>query len=279
MNCNQAKQLNIKDFLYSNGYKPAKIYGNYLWYHAPYRKDETPSFKIDTYKNQWYDVGLGTGGNIIDLVMLMYNVPLKTALDILQGTKIQSFSFQFEQENFQKIQVREIKPIQHKALIQYLTQRKINIDLARLYVVEAIYTVNDTPYFGLAFRNDKQGYELRNKYFKGCASPKWITTIKGNSEKLNVFEGFFDFLSALEWHKTSRPANTTVILNSTANKNQLFPLIPQYKTINLYLDNDRDGQNTTSQIMNKHTGAINRALEIYPNHNDFNEFIINQADN
>ena len=276
MNCNQAKQLIIKDFLYSSGHKPAKIYGNYLWYHAPYRKDENPSFKVDTYKNQWYDVSLGTGGNIIDLVMLMYNVPLKTALDILQGTKFQSFSFQSEQENFHKIQVQEIKPIQHKALIQYLTQRKINIDLARLYVVEAIYNVNDTPYFGLAFENDKHGYELRNKYFKGCASPKWITTIQRNSKNLNVFEGFFDFLSALQFNKTNRPANTTVILNSTANKNQLFPLIPKFNTIYLYLDNDRDGKKLASQIMDMHHAVTNQATAIYPNHKDFNEFVVNQ---
>ncbi len=48
----------------------------------------------------------------------------------------------------------------------------------------------------MGFKNNFGGFELRNKYFKGSSSPKEITLISNNSpDRLNVFEGFMDFLS------------------------------------------------------------------------------------
>ena len=36
------------------------------------RQEQTPSFKVETTLNCWYDFGLGRGGNIIDLATEMY---------------------------------------------------------------------------------------------------------------------------------------------------------------------------------------------------------------
>jgi len=62
------------------------------------------------------------------------------------------------------------------------------------------YTYNGKSYFALAFANESGGYELRNRYYKGCYGHKDISLIPGRntaSKSVAVFEGFMDFLSAL----------------------------------------------------------------------------------
>ena len=61
------RQLPIEDFLARLGYQPVKGRGNELWYHAPYRDDRTPSFRVNVEKLLWYDFGLGKGGDIFTL--------------------------------------------------------------------------------------------------------------------------------------------------------------------------------------------------------------------
>lgn len=59
----------------------------------------------------------------------------------------------------------------------------------------------------MGFKNDSEGYELRNEFFKGSSSPKDITSFKNEGKKVAVFEGFFDFLSFISFleHKEVKP--------------------------------------------------------------------------
>lgn len=74
MNLNQIKNIKITDYLYSKGIQPTKIKGIDYWYISPYREERRPSFKVNDDLNVWYDYGTGEGGNIIDLIMRMYNL-------------------------------------------------------------------------------------------------------------------------------------------------------------------------------------------------------------
>ena len=56
------REIPIADFLNAMGIQPTKQRGNALWYSAPYRTERTPSFKIDTAKNVWFDFGTSKGG-------------------------------------------------------------------------------------------------------------------------------------------------------------------------------------------------------------------------
>lgn len=60
----EIKNIRIADFLSSLGYEPAMRKGNRLWYRSSLRQEKTPSFKIETDRNTWYDFGLGRGGDI-----------------------------------------------------------------------------------------------------------------------------------------------------------------------------------------------------------------------
>lgn len=65
MTIQEAKQIRIADYLQSLGYTPVKQQGNSLWYKSPLREEAEASFKVNTELNQWYDFGIGRGGNII----------------------------------------------------------------------------------------------------------------------------------------------------------------------------------------------------------------------
>src|SRR5690606_27338776 len=62
------------------------------------------------------------------------------------------------------------------ALLRYLQQRRIPVDIAKRYCREIRYELNEKVYYGIGFRNDSGGFEIRNPYFKASSSPKGITT-------------------------------------------------------------------------------------------------------
>lgn len=276
MNCEQAKKIQIADFLSNQGHKPIRVYGQNAWYNSPVRTDKNPSFKVNLTKNQWYDAGTGSGGNILDLVMLINSTSIAGALMILQKPELSKPSFSFsEKQKSDGIEIKHVQPLQNRALIQYLSKRNIPAEIACIYLMEAYYKVNYKQYFALAFKNDKGGYELRNTYFKGATSPKHITTIPGNNSAINVFEGFMDFLSAMVYHKTRKPANKTIILNSLIHIPYIEPLLKSASKINLYLDNDNAGTQATQKIRELNSNVTDYSQIIYPKNKDFNEFLNN----
>jgi len=85
MNSAQAKQIPIEDFLGRLNQKPVKKSSADLWYQSPLHKDNTPSFKVNTILNTWYDFGIGEGGTIIDLLQTMYNESVSDVLSRLSS--------------------------------------------------------------------------------------------------------------------------------------------------------------------------------------------------
>lgn len=282
MNCKEANQKSITGFLSSIGMNPAKtpINGK-SWYCSPLRNEQTPSFAVweTKTKNVWFDHGTATGGGLVDLVCKLYNVDVPGALLIIAGQKQITNPFYFDQLDLtdeSKISTYREQPISNSYMVQYLKTRQIPLDLAALYTREIYYTVNDKKYFAIGFQNDLGGYELRSKYFKGSSSPKGITTIKGNQHTLNIFEGFFDFLSFLTWLKITETPETCIILNSVVHIRKIYNLLLNYMNINLYFDNDPAGREAVKKILGVQPYAINQAEIIYPDHKDFNEFLTQQ---
>lgn len=72
MTTEEAKKIRIADYLNSLGYSPVKQQGVNLWYKSPFREENEPSFKVNTEREQWFDFGLGKGGNIIALAAHLY---------------------------------------------------------------------------------------------------------------------------------------------------------------------------------------------------------------
>jgi hypothetical protein len=47
MNCEQANQFDLVEFLDKLGYQPNKVSNNDYWYLSPLREEQNPSFKIN----------------------------------------------------------------------------------------------------------------------------------------------------------------------------------------------------------------------------------------
>ena len=89
MNCEQANQLDLVEFLDKLGYQPQKVKSNDYWYLSPLRNEYDPSFKVNNQKNCWYDHGLGAGGKLVDFSVRYFNCQITEALQ-----KISSFQQQ-----------------------------------------------------------------------------------------------------------------------------------------------------------------------------------------
>ena len=276
MNCTEAKKIPITYYLHTIGITPKDVKNGSAWYCSPFRQETKPSFKVDRENNIWYDFGTGSGGNILDLVMNLNKTGIPGALLILQKPELSKPDLSFSEQqssNPANIKIKHLQPLQNRALIEYLNSRKITPAKAANYVQEAYYTVNEKQYFALAFKNDRGGFELRNKYFKGSSSPKAVTTISGHKQAVNIFEGFIDFLSALEHYHTTKPTGTCIVLNSVSNLETIINSLEQYQQINLYLDNDNAGNQAAETIKTIHQKVKNFSKIIYEDYKDMNEFL------
>jgi len=272
MNSSQAKKIQIKEYLSLIHLEPKGIKGNDYWYSSPLRDDKEPSLKVNIIENIWYDFGSGKGGNIIDLVMNLNACNVSEALSILGGNPYKEQPPTFSSFHQQNIKDFALKPIQHVALIEYIKSRRIEIALAKRYCNEAHYLLNDKYYFGIAFKNDIDGYEIRNKYSKINLFGKSITTIKGNNSIVNVYEGFFDFLSYIQLFPESLEDNH-IILNSISTAGSSLKPLMEYEQVNLIMDNDQPGKDITKSLLNQIPKAKDLSF-IYADAKDVNEFLL-----
>ena len=190
MNIAQIKQIDLVDYLRAIGFSPTKESDKSAWYHAPYREDRTPSFKINKDKNIWYDFGTAQSGDIIDLAALLYqSKDVSRLLKLIEGAapalapRIRTpISPNGERLT---VQFRNVKVVDlnHDALKSYLQSRGIDQAIGECECKEVHYTCHKKEYFAVAFPNNGGGYEIRNPYFKGCIAPKDISIIQ-KSERL-----------------------------------------------------------------------------------------------
>ena len=282
INCETAKKIDIPTFLSKMGKQPVKETSNSLWYLSVFRNEKTASFKICTLRNRWYDHGLGVGGNLIDLVVkLNGDCTVKEALQILATEHIDSFSFHQPTITNDKItlevnyKIKKVKALENVALIEYLKSRCIDVDVAKKYCSEIYYSYKTKDYFSIAFKNDLNGYETRNKFSKISLGKKSITSLKNDSRDVLVFEGFMDFLSFKTFNKNSINLIVDfIILNSTALVKSIIPILDDYQHIHLYLDNDDTGKKATRLISNAYPHKVKSYNHLYADFNDLNEQLI-----
>lgn len=274
MDYTQIKNVQMSEYLRSIGCNPTKVQYGSAWYLSPFRQERTASFKVNLSKNLWYDFGAGEGGTLVDFVMKMNRLDFSGAIaQIGSGSFSYTKHYDYPQDDGTgRIKIEQLQPLSHPALMQYLSRRRIPLQIARMYLHQAHYSVHNRKYFALAFPNDKGGYELRNAFFKTGSSPKYFTTIPGKDEtRISLFEGFMDFLSCCSYYGRS-PKGRTVILNSLSFLQRLDPTLGEFRSIHLYLDNDPAGREATRRLMDRFGQAKDLAEVLYPGYKDFNEY-------
>ena len=286
MDIQTAKQISIAEYLHSLGYSPVRRQGGNLWYKSPLREETEASFKVNTERNLWYDFATGKGGNIIALAAELYasdHVPYLLEMIARQVPHVRPVSFSFGGQTLSQPSFRqlEVMPLSSPALFSYLRERGINTELAKRECREVRYLTDGKPYFAVGFPNRSGGYEIRNKFFKGCIAPKDITHIRQEQTKETcyLFEGFMDYLSFLTLRLERCPdrpdldGQDYIVLNSTSNLSKAIRPLGGYGRIHCFLDNDKAGMEAVQELREEYGMRIRDASHIYGGYNDLNDFL------
>jgi hypothetical protein len=83
LSCEQAKQIDMIDYLSSLNHHPQRVHHQDFWYLSPLREERTASFKVNRTLNVWFDFGIGKGGDVIDFSTMYHNCTISEALSKL----------------------------------------------------------------------------------------------------------------------------------------------------------------------------------------------------
>lgn len=277
MNCKQANEnISIKEVMESFSLFPSKEHPKTAYYYAINRQERTPSLLVNYVKNIAFDFGTGKQYDVVSIVQELKQCTVSDAFEYLSR-----FDFSYKKPSVTEAitaentnQILEVKEVIHPALLDYLKSRKLESQKSELS--EVYYRINDKRYFGLGFKNDSGGYEIRSSFSKICLGKKDITTIKNNSENLKVFEGFTDYLS-LKILEPEKTPSDYLILNSVAMVHKASGLFGNYKSVEMYLDNDRAGEQCRDSILKIFPKANDRSNEYFL-HQDLNDFLMSQEE-
>ena len=283
MNIKKIKQIKLQDFLASMGFKPVKQYGVNFMYLSPLRTEKHASFKVNTEINQWYDFGIGRGGNIIALAELLYNSSdVSYLIHQIERNAPSSVSGSLPtvkpitpQNSFEHLQVL---PITHPALIKYLEERCIDVETARTVCKELHFDTRGKHYFGIGFPNIAGGYEIRNPFFKGCIAPKDISHFYAEEPKkvCFLFEGFMDFLSFMTLRRKENDGlkrQDYLVLNSVSNVHKALESLSHYENVQCFLDNDEAGRNAYKQLSEELGSSVLDSSSLYSDFKDLNDYL------
>jgi len=282
----------LNQILKAMGHFPTAEKEKSFVYRSPFTPEEkTPSFFV--FKNHmgeyanFKDYSSGLGGDLHRFLMEYYHITFpesKAKLTELTGIepppKPPHSSFKQTPKKaplLYKIICTE-KITNKIALISYLHKRGISDQtIARANLSALTYEMKGRRYFAIGFKNNSDGWEIRNEYFKGNLLNKDLTTVITGAKSVKMFEGFTDYLSYLELAPTATQCDY-IILNSVALLNRAIEVLKgNYGLIELYLDNDKAGNTATEKIIeaNPNTKTIDKRPH-YAKYKDLNEFLVKE---
>ncbi len=275
LDCKSAKKILITSVLGQEGIFPKRENDHKAFYFSFLRDEKTPSLKVDKQLNLWYDFGADKGGTVLDLVMTLKKISLLEALEYLNFNQ-NYFSFHQQANtsvsNKSSMKITSVAPITKEALLKYLEERKIPRYLYQKFCREVHYLNGFKNYYAIGFKNNSEGWELRNRFFKNAYSPKDITTIYNENDTVLIFEGFMDFLS----HRVIFPDQFNcdfIISNSTAMIKKLGNKLANYDLVELWLDNDQTGKSASEFIKSIHHN-VKDMCSFYTGCKDLNEWLV-----
>lgn len=277
----EAKEKDMVTVLLQMGFEAVKVSRNDHWYRSPLRNESSPSFKVNRRLNRWYDHGLGKGGNLVDFAVLLWSCNLSEALKklsvifSLQQHPLRPFKIVSKQEA--QIQILSASTLSSKALLNYFHQRGIASAIAHQFYCQLRYELNGKTGFGIGFKNDFGGYEIRNAFHKLSSSPKGITSFKNGSDSVAIFEGFFDFLSFMVVAGENIFKDYDfIILNSLAFLEGTRHILDSYSNVLLFLDNDIAGKAATKLALTWSDFYRDKS-SLYEGYTDVNDWLVNSG--
>lgn len=292
--------LSIVDFLGRLGYFPVKKSGREFFYHSMLRETgkNTPSLTVWDEGGKWMDHGGANhtgihGGGIVQLAMAYW--PKNSYFEILQKIQYTFDHFEkaeipvFESSKAPNRETENILEFSHSqklgrnyVLSRYLQERGVNSVsnglLWEVYYSNKLYPDTTKLFYATGWKNEKENWEISSPNgFKASIGNKDISIIRGRTDHLAIFEGFFDYLSWLRLGKTEFPP-TVIVLNSASLVKRAMERMCEFNKIDLYLDNDEVGKQCTSTIKEFYPYANDRA-NVYSGYKDYNEMLMDSLKN
>ena len=230
--------ISIVDLLQKIGVEPTKLRSGEHWNLSPIRSSDTDaSFSVNDNLGKWYDHGEGVGGNIIDLALLVldiqHNSEISSVAQVVRKiNQLYGEGYQFQHNQVRDIKVKEkaheivsLKEIGNNyALVNYIKSRGVFEAVEDTGLLkELYYDYNDDSglkkrYFGVGWENLSGGWDVRSKYGKICIDNKNLLYKEGVTDKVLIFEGMFDALTAIQLDR-SLIKDHLIVLNSLTMSN------------------------------------------------------------
>lgn len=279
----KVNSFDVEQYLHGKGISIFRSSKGYC-FKSPFRTDSNPSAIIYFNTKLYQDIGSGQKMNLINFIMRLENCNFDTAFQIVSNHTTHETQYRAPETPTAQAAKYIYQPLQHRNLITYAQKRGVSEPTAKKYLSECW---KNGKYYYLAFRNDNGGYALRNdttgNFKKINDGTGGVTTINHNADKVVIFEGFFDFLSWVEYMtakgKQAERFNA-IVLNSCSNLSKIINKLACYTKIYLLLDNDRTGTETTQKIINRYPDkAENITPRLLNDSHDFNDFWVKHSTN
>lgn len=286
MNVEQANAISLPKILEKMGMTPVKQSGVDLWYRSPLSFRDMPGFHVDVLKNAWHDLGSGEKGKVVDFICAYLKSreedhAIADALRWLESMEARSVLDLFPATYATaSLKLRKVSHLQHRSLLHFLDARGISLAIARKHLKEVIVHDgrNQSDFYAIGLPNESDGYEVRNKTFRGFIAPRGISLVRGEKllpDDVHVFSSFLDFLSVLTTQKRLGLAGDAIILNGVSNLPETLPYIRNYsyKTMHTWLDNNPAGMKAThalQDIGSRQRMSLRPMNAMYALHRDVN---------
>ncbi len=251
---------------------------------SPFRDDKNPSSVIFNNTKLYYDSGSGEKLSLLNFVMKLEHCNFENAVKILSGNNFQTDENAVQtSENKSNKAKFEYFPLTNANLIRYAEKRCISETTAKKYLLECW---KDRKFYYLAFKNDNGGFALRNdtqsNYSKINDGKGGVTTIDNKSDKVVIFEGFFDFLSWIEFAQSKGKifSCNAIVLNSCVNLSYIISKLNGYNKIYLLFDNDQKGTETAQKVSEKYSDKVKNLTPKFltsESIKDFNDYWIREC--
>ena len=282
----KANQTDLRALLQDFGFKQLSN----SHFENPFKTEKkSNSFSVfqHTTQNIWIakDLSSGKNWNVLTLTMECKKMTFVEAMYFLLAfnkefvpPKKNNF-FLSKPNSYRSFTHKEATPNQKNALTHYLkNERGVSPTLAKEYVEYRQYQYEGSSiwYYALFFKNDSEGYVIRNKAMKNpkCLGKSDITTILyQDSTKWIIFEGFIDFLSAITYYQKPFKGNV-LVLNSVVNTEKAIQVLKSLSATKIYafLDNDAAGRIATSELRNTEIPLMDK-VSLFGECKDFNHFL------
>lgn len=262
-------------------------------YCAGYRGDTNASLHVNPEKNVWMDFGTGTGGDVVRLVMEIEHCSRKEAENIIRSFAPQpvttpasrSDAPQESAPSHPKTTILSVSPLTTRFVKSYIESRGIPTELAGKYCKEVLVENKERgrTFNLIGFENNQGGFTLKAPSGFKSTNKVGITTIntsgdrtdKASSTDVNVFEGFFDFLSWMVIQNSLTPSCDVVVLNSTTNFERSIGFVSQHSEVRLFLDNDESGRCCRDKFISRFPEkTIQDMSGVYSGYKDMNEMLV-----